>query len=117
MAVESDIDLYPSEENQCRLVLAGIYRDFLGKDSSESNLAILRDTAIKRFSEIGLVVSVDTNHMDVMDDGTFVIAPQIIIEGRFDNSPHDYERHAFEVQSGEADGIAGVITEKGFKEK
>ena len=115
--LESDIELYPSEINACKEILASLYKEFLGLDNSERNLSLLRDTAISKFGRIGLKVSVDVNNLEMMDDGTIVTSPQIVIEGRFDDKPHDYERHSFEVQSGELDGVAGVITEKGFQEK
>lgn len=102
------MQLYPHEVNAIKSLWADIQSKFLGRPDLSSNLTALRDETVSRFKELGFIVEVDWLNQEMGDDGRLYSSPVIELLGRVDEeSSHDHERHAFEVQSGEADGVEG----------
>lgn len=111
--MQTDIQLYPHEETAAVKILEEIYKKWVGRPNSKSNLMSMGNELVEKFHKIGLVVTYDPNHLDVAPDGvTLVTAPQLVIEGRLaDAAPHDHDKHRWEVVHGQ--GVDGVVGELG----
>lgn len=79
----------------------------------------LKQEAEQEFAvQMNLKVAVDVLNQELGDDGNFYVSPIITPVERLNTLEFDHDRMKQEVRSGELDGVAGVIDEKGnFKQE
>lgn len=108
------VEVYPSEISAVKMLLADIQRSYGFKTFDRANDRKFTDEVTSRFAELGFVVAIDWNEVDVDDhsDKLYFI-PTIALVGRTEKVVIDHERMAREIQSGEMDGREGVIRQDG----
>jgi len=115
--MSDEVQLYPSEHIAAKQVREMLQERFQGKNFEDANVKRQFGNETRfRFAEIGLNVDVEFDY-DVSDaewDNNLYVVPTITITGRIEKEPEtDHDRIKHEVQSGVADGVAGVIREDG----
>jgi hypothetical protein len=108
------IEVSPREQNEIKLALAAIQKEFGFKEFTESSDKAFTNAVTNRFAEIGFVAAVDWSQVDVDDhsDKLYFI-PTVSVIGRTEKKEIDYEEIARQVQSGEQDGKEGVLRPDG----
>jgi hypothetical protein len=110
-----DLEIYPDEKNRIVSAWAAIQTKWIGKPDTHENMVAMATEAENRFRELGFKVIVDISNIEMGDDGNAYLSPVISIEDRIvgENSGHDFDRHAFEVQHGYEDGVEGKVNANG----
>lgn len=106
-----EVELYPSELNELKVVAAELQRKYGWKPMSEGVRESFTQEVEDRFAAVGLVARVtwDIDVSGTSDTSLFHI-PSISVVGRVDREEEtDHERMAREIQSGEADGKVGTV--------
>lgn len=107
---DAEIELYPDEQNRVIEVLTALQRRWTGKPDIAENLRAMSSEAEQRLESIGFKAIVSFENYGIAPDGNYYRTPEVTVVGRVKpEAEHDYERHAFEVQSGFADGKVGVM--------
>ncbi len=65
--MQSDLDLYPDEANQIKLIWAELQRRFSGKADTRENLLAMATEAENRFREVGFELNIDLGNMELED--------------------------------------------------
>lgn len=110
----NEIELYPDEQNRVIEVLTTIQRRWTGRPDTSENLQAMASEAEQRLESIGFKAIVSFENLSLAPDLNYYRTPEVTIIDRVKTeTEHDYERHAFEVQSGFLDGKVGVMGNDG----
>lgn len=110
-------ELYPSEFNQLKSIIAQVQGKYASKYATDDVQAQMSLEIQHRLSdELGLLCAIEwlpTDVVQINGEDRPVLSPTVTVTGRTSEVEIDHERIRHEVQSGELDGQVGKIDQHG----